>query len=150
MVWTGPKKHDPPSDTYLQNLAKTPYINSERSVLLTFDLDIGNDYSGVGRRLDVYRSSSFGLLTSKLASYSGGVQYESIASVSLCLPTGRFQLAFLAYSDVCCASNSEDDETGTIITLYNLQLTKTECTFPTQTGNYEHLITRIKPFLNIR
>jgi len=140
MVWFGSSSNDPTTYSYLQNLALTPYINSERSVLLTFDLEFTATFAtvgyGAGLRLDVYKSSSLGLLTSKLASYSG----IKTASVELCLPTGRFQLAFLAYSDlhVCCDSLQ--------IQLFELQLTEMECAPPIQTSYCEHLITRQRLF----
>ena len=126
----------PSKYTYLQNLALTPYINSDRSVLLTFELvfTVLSDTIGsrVGLRLDVYRTSSLGLITSKLASYPG----IQTASVKLCLPTGRLQLAFLGYSDFCRVYLQ--------IGLSKLRLTETECAPPTQTSYCEHLITRQK------
>ena len=130
MTWRGPSENDPPTYTYQQNLAKTPYINIERSVLLTFDLELRVSSvfmirSGTGLRLDVYRSSSLGLLTSKLATNSD----VGFASVKLCLPTGRLQLAFLPSSYLCCVVSS--------VVLSKLQLTETECALPTQTGNCE-------------
>jgi|SRR6218665_677513 len=137
MTWSG-SNYLQSKYTYLHNLALTPYINSERFVLLTFELEFTVDSdtiaSGGDLRLDVYRLSSLGLLTSKLASYYSGQNGLD----ELCLPTGRFQLAFLAYSDLCCASSK--------IQLSELQLTETECAPPTQTSYCEHSDYKIKPF----
>src|SRR6218665_2443528 len=130
MEWIGPEYNDSPTYSYQQNLAKTPYINIERSVLLTYNLRLEFivEYpylirSGTGLRLDVYRTSSLGLFMSKLATNSD----VGVASVKLCLPTGRFQLAFLACYDLCCGVSST-------MMLSALLLTETECAVPTQTG----------------
>jgi len=134
MEWSSPSEYDPSTYRYLQNLALTTYINSERSVLLTFELEFTVNSlptrSAAGLRLDVYMPSSLGLLTSKLASYSG----VQTGIIEMCLPTGRFQLAFLAYSDFCCVPSQ--------IRLSDLQLTERECAPPTQTSYCEHAIKR--------
>ena len=136
MEWSSPSEYDPSTYRYLQNLAMTTYINSERSVLLTFELEFTVNSlptrSAASVRLDVYRTSSLGLLTSQLTSYSG----VQTGTVELCIPTGRFQLAFLAYSDFCCVSSDS------FVRLSELQLTERECAPPTQTGYCEHLIKR--------
>src|SRR6218665_30222 len=136
MVWLGSSQYNPSTYRYLQNLALTPYVNSERSVMLTFALEFTltslPTRSAAGVRLDVYRTSSLGLLTSKLASYSG----VQTGTVKLCIPTGRFQLAFLAYSDFCCIPSDS------LVRLSEFQLTERECAPSTQTGYCEHLIKR--------
>ena len=137
MEWSGPSQYDPSTYRYMQNLALTPYINSERSVLLTFELQFSVNplptRSAAGLRLDVYGTSSLGLLTSKLTSYSA----VQTGRVEMCLPTGRFQLAFLAYSNLCCVPLQ--------IRLYRLQLTDRDCAPPTHTSYCEHL-TKIQNF----
>lgn len=123
----------PPTYTYLQNMVLTPYINSERSVLLTFQLVFtipsAKTRPGAGPRLDVYSTSSLGILTSKLTSYSG----VQTARVKMCLPTGRFQVAFLAYTNACSVRSQ--------IQLTELKLTERECSPPTQTSYGERLTT---------
>src|SRR6218665_347256 len=134
MAWYHSSDYDPSKYKYPENMALTPYINNDRSILLTFELVLqAYSYitgSGTGLRLEVFRTSSLGILVSKLATYSG----VQIASVELCIPPGRFQLAFQAYSDLCCVYQG--------IKLSKLQLTETECAPPTQGSYCEHLFVR--------
>lgn len=131
LLWGVSTGNIPSAYKYMQNVALTPYIESVKPMLLVFSLNFTearSTRSKTSLRLDVYITSSLGLLTSKLISYSG-VQSES---VELCLPIGRFQLAFLAYTNAYSVSSW--------IELSEFQLTQTECAPPpNQTNDCKYL-----------
>lgn len=115
---------------YMENAVLTSYINADKSVLLRLSLSFTEapaTRSKTTISLEIYRTSSLGLLTSKLTSYSG-VQN---GTVELCLPSGRFQLAFLAYAKAYSVSSR--------IQMSEFQLTKTKCGPSTEVNECEYL-----------
>ena len=101
-------------DASLSNVVMSPQFVLADSTLMDFNAYL-SDHSA-NSHLDVYMTSVLGQPMTLLASYLGSEDQD--APRTLCVPAGRYQLSFVAFSLV-----------GDHITLKNTEVTQTPCNF---------------------